>query len=178
MSNVAAGSAAVAAGLAAALLGIAVTALGLVGRYPRWGHAARLLTYLMGAAAVVGVAVMERALITRDFGVKFVADNGSSTTPAIFNVATLWSALEGSILLWALVLCGYTVAVAVRFRRHRNDLMVAWALLVMFAVSAFFFALMVGPADPFIGVDVPAGYDGPGPNPLLLLIQTIGKSLN
>ena len=167
MSNVAAGSAAVAAGLAAALLGIAVTALGLVGRYPRWGHAARLLTYLMGAAAVVGVAVMERALITRDFGVKFVADNGSSTTPAIFNVATLWSALEGSILLWALVLCGYTVAVAVRFRRHRNDLMVAWALLVMFAVSAFFFALMVGPADPFIGVDVPAGYDGPGPNPLL-----------
>ncbi|MXW88012.1 MAG: heme lyase CcmF/NrfE family subunit [Acidimicrobiaceae bacterium] len=167
MSNVAAGSAAVAAGLAAALLGIAVTALGLVGRYPRWGHAARLLTYLMGAAAVIGVAVMERALITRDFGVKFVADNGSSTTPAIFNVATLWSALEGSILLWALVLCGYTVAVAVRFRRHRNDLMVAWALLVMFAVSAFFFALMVGPADPFIGVDVPAGYDGPGPNPLL-----------
>ena len=167
MSNVAAGSAAVAAGLAAALLGIAVTALGLVGRYPRWGHAARLLTYLMGAAAVIGVAVMERALITRDFGVKFVADTGSSTTPAIFNVATLWSALEGSILLWALVLCGYTVAVAVRFRRHRNDLMVAWALLVMFAVSAFFFALMVGPADPFIGVDVPAGYDGPGPNPLL-----------
>ncbi|MYB04288.1 MAG: heme lyase CcmF/NrfE family subunit [Acidimicrobiaceae bacterium] len=167
MSNVAAGSAAVAAGLAAALLGIAVTALGLVGRYPRWGHAARLLTYLMAAAAVAGVAVMERALITRDFGVKFVADNGSSTTPAIFNVATLWSALEGSILLWALVLCGYTVAVAVRFRRHRNDLMMAWALLVMFAVSAFFFALMVGPADPFIGVEVPAGYDGPGPNPLL-----------
>ena len=167
MSNVAAGSAAVAAGLAAALLGIAVTALGLVGRYPRWGHAARLLTYLMAAAAVAGVAVMERALITRDFGVKFVADNGSSTTPAIFNVATLWSALEGSILLWALVLCGYTVAVAVRFRRHGNDLMVAWALLVMFAVSAFFFALMVGPADPFIGVEVPAGYDGPGPNPLL-----------
>ena len=167
MSNVAAGSAAVAAGLAAALLGIAVTSLGLVGHYPRWGHAARLLTYLMGAAAVVGVAVMERALITRDFGVKFVADNGSSTTPAIFNVATLWSALEGSILLWALVLCGYTVAMAVRFRRRGNDLMMAWALLVMFAVSAFFFALMVGPADPFIGVDVPAGYDGPGPNPLL-----------
>ena len=167
MSNVAAGSAAVAAGLAAALLGMAVTTLGLVGRYPRWGHAARLLTYLMAAAAVAGVAVMERALITRDFGVKFVADNGSSTTPAIFNVATLWSALEGSILLWALVLCGYTAAVAVRFRRHRNDLMMAWALLVMFAVSAFFFALMVGPADPFIGVEVPAGYDGPGPNPLL-----------
>ena len=167
MSNVAAGSAAVAAGLAAALLGVAVTALGLAGRGPRWGRAARQLTFLMGAAAVLGVVVMERALITRDFTVKFVAENGSSTTPPVFNVATLWSALEGSILLWALVLCGYTVAVAVRFRRRENDPMVAWALLVMFAVSAFFFALMVGPADPFIGVEVPAGYDGPGPNPLL-----------
>ncbi len=167
MSNVAAGSAAVAAGLAAALLGVAVSAFGLAGRGSRWGRAARQLTFLMGAAAVLGVVVMERALITRDFTVKFVAENGSSTTPPIFNVATLWSALEGSILLWVLVLCGYTVAVAVRFRRRENDPMVAWALLVMFAVSAFFFALMVGPADPFIGVEVPAGYDGPGPNPLL-----------
>ena len=167
MSNVAAGSAAVAAGLAAALLGVAVTAFGLAGRGPRWGRAARQLTFIMGAAAVLGVVVMERALITRDFGVKFVADNGSSTTPAIFNVATLWSALEGSILLWALVLCGYAVAVALKFRARGDDPMLAWATLVMFAVSAFFFALMVGPADPFISVDVPAGYDGPGPNPLL-----------
>ena len=167
MSNVAAGSAAVAGGLAAALLGIAVTALGLTGRRPRWGTSARQLTFIMAAAAVAGVAVMERALITRDFGVKFVADHGSSSTPPVFNVATLWSALEGSILLWVLILCGYTVAVAVRFRSRGDDPMVAWALLVMFAVSAFFFALMIGPADPFVGVDVPVGYDGPGPNPLL-----------
>ena len=167
MSNVAVGSAAVAAGLGAALVGMAVTALGLAGRHGRWGSDARRMVYVMAAAAVVAVAVMERALITRDFTVKFVADNGSSTTPAVFNVATLWSALEGSILLWALVLCGYTVAVALKFRGRGNDPMVAWALLVMFAVSAFFFALMVGPADPFIAVEVPPGYDGPGPNPLL-----------
>ena len=173
MTNVAAGSAAIAVALAAALVGIAVTTLGLAGRHRLWGRDARRLVLVMAAAAVVAVAVMERALITRDFTVKFVADNGSSATPAVFNVATLWSALEGSILLWALVLCGYTVAVALKFRGPGNasstgdDPMVAWALLVMFAVSAFFFALMVGPADPFIAVEVPPGYDGPGPNPLL-----------
>ena len=167
MSNVAAGSAAVAAGLGAALLGIVVTALGLAGRHRRWGRDARWLTFTMAAAALAAFIVMERALITRDFTVKFVAENGSSTTPAIFNVATLWSALEGSILLWALVLCGYAVAVAVKFRARGDDPMLGWAMLVLFAVSAFFFALIVGPADPFIGVDVPPGYDGPGPNPLL-----------
>ncbi|GIT46960.1 MAG: hypothetical protein Ct9H300mP12_15450 [Acidimicrobiales bacterium] len=35
----------------------------------------------------------------------FVAEHGSHRTPALFNVATLWSALEGSILLWVLF-CG------------------------------------------------------------------------
>ena len=190
MSNVAAGSAAVAAGLGAALLGLAVTGMGLAGRLRFWMRYARQLTFMMAAAAALAVIVMERALITRDFTVKFVAENGSSTTPPVFNVATLWSALEGSILLWALVLCGYAVAVAVKFRglqpvalwaggsgdrqrvvkvrgRGPDDPMLAWAMLVMFAVSAFFFALMVGPADPFIAVEVPPGYDGPGPNPLL-----------
>ena len=190
MSNVAAGSAAVAAGLGAAVVGIAVTALGLAGRHRRWLRDARRLVLVMAVAAVAAVAVMERALITRDFTVKFVADNGSSTTPAVFNVATLWAALEGSILLWTLVLCGYAVVVAVKFSgrgpvalwgvsagddrsvikvrgRPLGDPMLAWAMLVMFAVSAFFFALMIGPADPFIAVEVPPGYDGPGPNPLL-----------
>ena len=51
---------------------------------------------------------MERALVTRDFTVQYVAENGSSRTPFSFNVATMWSALEGSILLWALILAGYT----------------------------------------------------------------------
>src|SRR3546814_196453 len=37
----------------------------------------------------------------------------------------------------------------------------------MFVVCAFFFLLMLGPANPFTAVDVPPGYDGPGPNPLL-----------
>ncbi|MDE0656146.1 MAG: cytochrome c biogenesis protein CcsA, partial [Acidimicrobiaceae bacterium] len=167
MSNVALGSAAVAAGLGAALMGLVVTGLGLTGHLRYWPRYARQLTFLMAAAAVAAVVVMERALITRDFTVKFVADNGSSTTPPVFNVATLWSALEGSILLWALVLCGYAVAVALKFRARGDDPMLAWAMLVMFAVSAFFYALMVGPADPFIAVEVPPGYNGPGPNPLL-----------
>ena len=190
MSNVAVGSAAVSAGLGAALLGLVATGAGIAGRLRHWMRYARQLTFMMAGAVVVAVIVMERALITRDFTVKFVAEHGSSATPPLFNVATLWSALEGSILLWALVLCGYAAAVAVKFRGHRpaarrgigrddpenglevrghrpGDPMVAWAMLVMFAVSAFFLALMVGPADPFIGVEVPPGYDGPGPNPLL-----------
>ncbi len=172
MRNTVLGSAAVAVGLACAVSGIVVVAMGLAGRRRNWWSETRLLTGLMAAAAVAAFAVMERALITRDFTVAFVAEHGSTRTPALFNFATLWSALEGSIILWTLVLCGYVVAVVVKFRSRSADPMVAWALLVMFAVSAFFFGLMFGPADPFNSFDPQpladgSAFDGPGPNPLL-----------
>ncbi|MXW75844.1 MAG: heme lyase CcmF/NrfE family subunit [Acidimicrobiaceae bacterium] len=131
-----------------------------------------MLVGLMMAAAGGAFLVMERALITRDFTVSFVAQHGSSRTPAVFNVATLWSALEGSILLWTLVLCGYVVAVVIKFRERRDDPMMAWVMLTLFVVCGFFFLLMVGPARPFSSFDpLPFAngqpFDGPGPNPLL-----------
>jgi hypothetical protein len=60
----------------------------------------RTYAFMVLGGAVLAVAAMERALITRDFSLEYVANNGSHSTPALFNVATLWSALEGSIMLW------------------------------------------------------------------------------
>ncbi len=167
MSNVTLGSLAVSFGAACAIAGVIVVILGLTGHRPRWFADVKVLVWAMTVASVASIIVMERALITRDFTVLFVAENGSSQTPAIFNVATLWSALEGSILLWVLVLCGYVVAVVRKFRNDGDDPMMAWVMLTLFVVCAFFFLLMVGPAAPFQPFDPPTGYDGPGPNPLL-----------
>ncbi len=157
-------------GLSGSIAGVVALAIGLRRRDERLLGSARIYAGIVLAGSVLAIVAMERALITRDFTVAYVADNGSSTTPALFNVATLWASLEGSILLWALVLAGYIVAVAWKFRDRITDPMVAWALLVMFAVALFFFGLMagpIGPADPFVAFDPPLGYDGPGPNPLL-----------
>ena len=82
------------------MAGIGVVVLGLLGRRHGWWRDSAMLVGVMMAAAAGAFLVMERALITRDFTVSFVAQHGSSRTPAVFNVATLWSALEGSILLW------------------------------------------------------------------------------
>ena len=167
MSNAALGGLAVMLGAVSAVSGVVVTGLGLAGRRPRWFNDVVVLVVLMTVAGLGAVIVMERALITRDFTVLFVAEHGSSRTPALFNVATLWSALEGSILLWTLILCGYVVAVIVKFRQRSTDAMVGWAVLTLFVVSSFFFLLMLGPAAPFDSFDPAPGYDGPGPNPLL-----------
>lgn len=157
----------VALGLAASVAGIVTVAVGLATRTPSLVVRSRTWAVLLAVAAVGQVAVMERALITRDFTVAFVAEHGSHRTPALFNVATLWSALEGSILLWVLILVGYLVLVVHRFRYRLDDPMVGWTLLVMFAVCTFFFLLLAGPAQPFGRFEPWAGYDGPGPNPLL-----------
>jgi cytochrome c-type biogenesis protein CcmF len=120
----------------------------------------------IAAGSVVAFAAMERGLITRDFSMQYVAEHGSTRTPALYNFTTLWSALEGSILLWGLILAGYLVAVTAKFRRRLTDPLVGWALLVMLVVAAFFFGLMLGPANPFRTLDT-VPLDGPGPNPLL-----------
>jgi cytochrome c-type biogenesis protein CcmF len=153
--------------LSGSLLGVLSLAFALARRRRdlQWVMIPYALVVLVGA--VLAVVAMERALITRDFTVDFVAENGSTRTPALYNVATLWSALEGSILLWGLVLAGYTTLVVAKFRRRLDDPLVGWAMLTMFVVCAFFFFLLMGPANPFGRFEPPPGFDGPGPNPLL-----------
>ena len=165
--NATLGTVFVALGLVASAAGVVTVAWGLATRTPSLVVRSRSWAWMLAVAAVGQVVVMERALITRDFTVAFVAEHGSHRTPALFNVATLWSALEGSILLWVLILVGYLVLVVHRFRDRLGDPMVGWTLLVMFAVCAFFFFLLAGPAQPFGRFEPWVGYDGPGPNPLL-----------
>src|SRR3546814_453582 len=140
--------------------------VGLRGERAALIRTGRTYAFLALAGAVLATVAMERALITRDFSLEFVANNGSTRTPALFNVATMWAALEGSILLWALVLAGYTALIAQKFRARLTDPLVGWALLTMLVVGIFFFGLMLGPANPFTTVS-PVPLDGPGPNPLL-----------
>jgi cytochrome c-type biogenesis protein CcmF len=165
--NLALGRAGVVLGLVAAVFGAIAVVVGLLESRPALRRSARWYALMVLAGAVLATIAMERALITRDFTVEYVAQNGSHRTPALYNFATMWAALEGSILLWGLVLAGYLVAVVRKFRDRLDDRVVAWALLTIFVVVAFFFGLMLGPANPFRSFDPPPGFDGPGPNPLL-----------
>ena len=50
---------------------------------------------------------METALFGHDFSIKYVADNVARATPGLYTFTAAWGALEGSILLWALLLSIY-----------------------------------------------------------------------
>jgi cytochrome c-type biogenesis protein CcmF len=149
------------------VLGIATLALGLRKGDARLLRAGQRYVWLVMAGAVLAATAMEIALLTHDFRLNYVAQNGSRSTPLLFTITGMWSALEGSILLWTLVLSGYLAVMAWKFRGRVTDRLVAWATLVGLGVAAFFFALMAGPANPFKLVSGTVPTDGPGPNPLL-----------
>ena len=165
--NLVIGSMGVVLTLAASLTGSLTIVAGLKKSRERLRAVGAKYAWVAFAGMAISTFAMQRALITRDFSIKYVAEQGSSLTPPLYNVATMWSALEGSILLWGLVLAGYLAIVAKKFSNRLSDPMVSWALVTMFMVTAFFALLMLGPANPFQSFDPPVGYDGPGPNPLL-----------
>ena len=119
----------------------------------------------MLCGALVAQLALVLALVTDDFAVSYVAETGSRATPLLFKVTAAWSALDGSSVLWVVVLAGFTVALA-RGVTGTNDRLGLGALGVMGLVAVFFFALVTTVTNPFqILSDPPA--DGPGPNPLL-----------
>jgi cytochrome c-type biogenesis protein CcmF len=154
-------------GFVAALVGIVVLGVGLARGRASTMRSGQLYAPLILLGGVIAVAAMEHALITHDFSLTFVADNNSTYTPLLYTITGLWSALAGSILLWAFVLAGYATAMVWRFRRRATEPLVAWATLVVYVVAAFFFGIMLGPADPFAHVIGAVPTTGLGPNVLL-----------
>lgn len=124
----------------------------------------RVPVLMIAGGAVAAFLLLELALLVDDFSIEYVAEHHSRSTPLIFAVATAWAALEGSIVLWGLVLAGYVFTV------HRkltsSDRLGAAAMVVLGGVSLFFFIVIATIANPFAAV-FPIPLDGPGPNTLL-----------
>ncbi len=125
----------------------------------------RLLAPVLLVGALLATGAMEHALITHDFALVFVAGNNSTVTPLLYSITGMWSALAGSILLWGLILAVVSTVFVWRYRQQAFDPVIRWATLVLYLVSAFFFGLMIGPANPFL--TAPGATQGLGPNSLL-----------
>ena len=152
-------------GLVLALYGLAASVIGVRRDRPLLVESARTTAFSLLAVIVAANGAMLAAILSNDFSIRYVAENSSRATPAFFKVLSLWSADEGSLLLWNLVLAGYIAAVAWRFRRRRPETL-PWALAVMYGISAFYLVLVLGPTRPFATL-ASAPVDGRGPLPLL-----------
>src|SRR5437867_3132802 len=117
----------------------------------------------LGASAVAA-AVLLTALARHDFSFQYVADHTSRELPLRYSLTAFWGGQEGSLLLWLLVLCGYSAAAVLTTRRVARDLL-AWTVPVLAFVGTFFAFMLVFVSSPFATQPAPA--DGAGLTPSL-----------
>jgi cytochrome c-type biogenesis protein CcmF len=152
---------ALALSLAQAILGLAGAA---TNRHALMATARPVATgqfvFVLGAFAALAYS-----FVANDFSVVNVATNSNSKLPTAYRIAASWGSHEGSMLLWTLMLAGWTFAVAI-FSRHLPARLVARVLAVMGLVSAGFLLFMLLTSNPFDRL-LPAAADGRDLNPLL-----------
>ncbi|MEX9885564.1 heme lyase CcmF/NrfE family subunit [Providencia rettgeri] len=152
-------------------LGLAV----LLSFYPLWGVArndarlmasSRPLAWLLFLCVTGAFLVLVNAFVVNDFSVTYVANNSNTQLPIWYRVAATWGAHEGSLLLWVLLMSGWTFAVAICSYRMPLDI-VARVLAVMGMVSVGFLLFIIFTSNPFLRTLPAFPIEGRDLNPLL-----------
>ncbi|MCC6534303.1 MAG: heme lyase CcmF/NrfE family subunit [Burkholderiales bacterium] len=126
---------------------------------------ARVAACVQAVLIAFAFGCLAAAFLGNDFSVDYVASNSNSKLPAIYRFTAVWGGHEGSMLLWMLMLGGWSAAVAV-FSRHLPLAMVARILGVLGMVSIGFHLFLLLTSNPFERL-IPMPPDGRDLNPLL-----------
>lgn len=110
-------------------------------------------------------AALAWAYYSNDFSVLNVAEHSSRNLPAVYRLTATWGSHEGSMLLWILILAGWTVAFNLA-TRHVPLVLQSRALGVMGGVSVALLAFVLFTSNPFLRLDPPPP-EGMDLNPLL-----------
>ncbi|QHM71863.1 heme lyase CcmF/NrfE family subunit [Mixta intestinalis] len=161
------------------LLCLALAVSLLLSVYPLWG-VSRQDSRLIGLARPLAIGLflcvagsfllLVHAFIVNDFTVAYVANNSNSQLPVGYRIAATWGAHEGSLLLWLLMLSGWTLAVAIFSRGMPQDA-IARVLAVMGMISFGFLLFIIFTSNPFARTLPDFPIDGRDLNPML---QDIG----
>ena len=124
--------------------------------------------------------LLEIALFIDDFSISYIANYSAKSTPAVYKFASLWGSLDGSILLWNLVLAIYFLIYVKYYKKNiENTDIKIFSLIIIFFTSYTIFS-----SSPFAGCielaslgcqsssllpfqELVSSSEGRGPNPLL-----------
>ena len=124
--------------------------------------------------------LLEIALFIDDFSISYIANYSAKSTPAVYKFASLWGSLDGSILLWNLVLAIYFLIYVKYYKKNTDNT----DIKIFSTIIIFFTSYTIFSSSPFAGCielaslgcqsssllpfqELVASSEGRGPNPLL-----------
>jgi len=167
------GNLAIALALGIALVQATLPLIGAQRGDAAWMALARPAACSQFAFVALAFAALMWSFYVGDFSVAYVAQNANQALPWYYRLTATWGGHEGSILLWTLVLGGWSAAVALASRSLPQAL-AARVLGVMGLISVGFLLFMLLTSNPFARLS-PAPLDGADLNPLL---QDVGMIIH
>jgi cytochrome c-type biogenesis protein CcmF len=156
--------------LCLAVIQAIVPMVGSFAGYRSWMRLGHSLALGQFAILAISFACLATAFLQDDFSLQYVANNSNSLLPDHFKFSAVWGAHEGSLLLWALILAGWTAAVAV-YSRHLPLVLSARVLSILGAIAVGFALFLLLTSNPFARILPFSPVEGGDLNPLL---QDIG----
>ncbi len=126
---------------------------------------ARPLAWAQLLFVSLSFAALIAAFLLKDFSVSYVVQHSNSRLPWYYRAAATWGGHEGSLLLWVLILAGWT-AVLARFSSTLHPHLGALVLSVLGFINVGFLSFTLFASNPFLR-QIPAALDGRDLNPLL-----------
>ncbi len=102
---------------------------------------------------IIAFSILMNAFIVDDFSLKYVANNSNTELPTIFKISAVWGAHEGSLLLWALILVAWSVAVSL-FSKRLPDEVLTPILIILGVISVGFLLFLLFTSNPFERLDI------------------------
>ncbi|KJZ16357.1 cytochrome C biogenesis protein CcmF [Marinomonas sp. S3726] len=124
------------------------------------------LTHVTSLLVLFSFIILSYSFAVDDFSVLYVSQHSNSLLPFVFKLSAVWGGHEGSLLLWVLILCGWSSAVAYKGKTLPEDIR-ALVLATLGIVTTGFLAFLLFTSSPFVRLlpDMPA--EGADLNPLL-----------
>ena len=114
----------------------------------RFMASARTLASGQFVMVALSFACLTWAFLQDDFSVKYVANHSNTLLPVAYKISAVWGGHEGSLLLWALILASWTIAVALLSSQLPRE-MLARVLSVMGMISVGFLLFILLTSNPF-----------------------------
>lgn len=139
--------------------------IGSFTRQPLWLAYAQPAVWAQFALLTISFALLTASFLLDDFSVAYVANNSNSALPWFYKFSAVWGAHEGSLLLWLLILAGWSFAVSLSRGLPVELLSRVLSVLGFISIGMMLFVILTSnPFDRFLP-RIPA--DGADLNPML-----------